>query len=1069
MPPVFIIRRFTSAGLLLIAFAAGCNLKDTTTSHVWPRVIEPQVSVATSWQPCRAILSPGHLVAEARCGEASAPTTCDERIRTPDAARRAVAFRTACLDDAIGILKSVSRRDARAMNDLAAAYYVRAQRDDRASDLLRALDTAEQAIATTPPVPGAHFNAALILESLRLTNDAIAEWNNAIASDPQQWAAEARAHRDALVRSAALTGERRWAASEERIAAGLRDNDENAIAAAVAPFPYTAQRYFEDRLLPQHNLAELRLFAKAFSRASGDQYPSDVVASIDRAAQSPQMLAALQRGQAMLARGNQLTTTPDAAAGAYADAARLLKAGGSPLELSADIALSGARINQAGQAAQPIVASLNKIADTAQERGYLRIAARAHANAANALFWSDRYIESLAEYDATLAVYEHLDDREGIANTQARRIGILRVLGEYEQAWRAALPAVRAASDIVDWRTHHLLVGEAAVIATKLDCPRSALAYMNAEVRHFQGELIVTAPEQKARVLEAETHVAIARRNRASIELQLEQYGRAQQDIDEVVRLTRNRSDVSQRKALAARLDEVEGENLVRIDPKRAADAFARAAALDGAEYASFRISVRTERAEALRQAGEGQEAEAEIRTAVDQLRDEESKTLGQRIASVEPIWNDYFDRFRQAYDQLIAQLVEEGRVAEAFAYNEQAHAQEPLDLILRNGNVPQDFRDLAAATGAARLPKIEAALPAGTVLIEYRVLADRTLAWVVSHDAVRFLTLRATRADVERWTTALQQAAETRDAAAFSAGLYAPYDRLMAPPLAAIGPTSRLVFVPDEFMFGLPFAALRDPISGHYLIERAPIAISGSGTLYAFSLSRDRTMKRSEPEVLLVGDPAFDVRLARGAPRLSAARNEAQAIRSLYGPRVTELTGRNATSSRFLREAQKSQIIDLAVHAVTPGESPSQPYLLLAPSRDDSGVLDAQTLMKSLRLENTRLVVLGACRSGGGITVGPQGVAPLVRPFLAAGVPGAIGTLWDINDATAEEVLVSFHRHYRQGSDAAEALRTAQLELLRNKNPGLRSELAWAPYQAIGFATSPFALTGDMKKEKPP
>jgi CHAT domain-containing protein len=280
----------------------------------------------------------------------------------------------------------------------------------------------------------------------------------------------------------------------------------------------------------------------------------------------------------------------------------------------------------------------------------------------------------------------------------------------------------------------------------------------------------------------------------------------------------------------------------------------------------------------------------------------------------------------------------------------------------------------------------------------------------------------------------------------------------------------TRLVFIPDEFMHALPFAALRNPNGRHYLVELAPVSISGSAKLYAGSLLRDRALGRSnEAAALLVGDPAFDSRYARGAPHLVAARGEVHALQSLYAPHSVELTGAEATVPRFLQAARESQIVHVAAHAFTDGEAPSQSFLLLAPSSNDSGVLDAQKLLNTLHAENTRLVILGACRSGGSATVGPQGVGPLVRPFLAAGVPGVIGTLWDINDATAEKVLVSFHRHYQQGSDAAAALRAAQLEQLKSGNPGLSSELTWAAYQAIGYASSPFAATGEMKKEKPP
>ena len=145
------------------------------------------------------------------------------------------------------------------------------------------------------------------------------------------------------------------------------------------------------------------------------------------------------------------------------------------------------------------------------------------------------------------------------------------------------------------------------------------------------------------------------------------------------------------------------------------------------------------------------------------------------------------------------------------------------------------------------------------------------------------------------------------------------------------------------------------------------------------------------------------------------------------------------------------------AGHAIVNPWQPWRSLLLFAKSEEHSGVLDAEELVTRLKLDRTRLVVLAACSSAGGLPVGPEGVAPLVRPLIAAGVPAVIGSLWDVGDATAEELLVSFHRRYEQEGDAAEALRSAQLEMLGSGNPGLRPVLAWAAFQVIGH-TSPDA-----------
>jgi CHAT domain-containing protein len=233
---------------------------------------------------------------------------------------------------------------------------------------------------------------------------------------------------------------------------------------------------------------------------------------------------------------------------------------------------------------------------------------------------------------------------------------------------------------------------------------------------------------------------------------------------------------------------------------------------------------------------------------------------------------------------------------------------------------------------------------------------------------------------------------------------------------------------------------------------------------LYLFSLFRDGQLPHeTNPSVLLIGDPAFNPRLAvaRDLDRLHYAAVEVDRIHELY-PGAIPLTDRNATVPALFEHAQDAAIVHIAAHTIVNAGMPSRSILLLAPSAHHTGALEAQELLTQLKLDRkTRLVVLSTCSSAGGLPLGPEGVAPLVRPLIAAGVPAVIGSLWDVQDATAEEVMVSFHRHYRKSSDVATALQAAQVELLGNKNPGLRSVLAWAPFQVIGYASSPAEVTG--------
>jgi CHAT domain-containing protein len=314
-------------------------------------------------------------------------------------------------------------------------------------------------------------------------------------------------------------------------------------------------------------------------------------------------------------------------------------------------------------------------------------------------------------------------------------------------------------------------------------------------------------------------------------------------------------------------------------------------------------------------------------------------------------------------------------------------------------------------------------------------------------------------------------------DADGFERLLSAPYAGLLASPLAAVAgmkygrsPDRRLVIVPGRSMHGLPFAALRDGRRGPYLIQSCPISVAASATLYVYALGRDRKLveQGGVPSALLVGDPAFnkDLELARGLDRLSAAQKEAQDLGALYEPNSKVLIDKQATVPAFLAYAKERAIIHLAGHAIVNRHAPFGTLLLMAPSKGHGGLLYAEELLTRLELDRARLVVLAACSSAGGVPVGPEGLAPLVRPVIAAGVPGVVGSLWTIKDAASREVLYEFHRQYRNGSDAALALQRAQSRFLRERS-GAIPALAWAPFQVVGHATSPFARNDNHQRQE--
>jgi CHAT domain-containing protein len=451
-------------------------------------------------------------------------------------------------------------------------------------------------------------------------------------------------------------------------------------------------------------------------------------------------------------------------------------------------------------------------------------------------------------------------------------------------------------------------------------------------------------------------------------------------------------------------------------------------------------------------------------------LRSEDRIVLEERRkGQAEPLWSPYFSRSRDAYALLIRQLMEEKKWADAFDYSERFRAYELLNLVRTwtNSSEPMD------------LLHIRAALPPATFIVEYFVLDDRTYAWVIGPNESDFapFTFKVGNEQISAWTADLAQSAVLRGDEVFVDTLKQVSASLVREPLARIARISRerklnprVIFVPDAATHGLPFAALLlDPAkSEDYLIQHYPVAVAPSATLYAFSLTRDAKIAPARrPTVLLVGNPTFDrgLDVAVNLKPLTLADAEIEQIGHTYSPvaRVIPLSHENATGPAFFALAQQSTIIHFAGHAIANPDAPSESLLLFAPSSPtgqstrQSGVLTAEGLLTTLRTDQTRLFVMSACSTAGGVPIGAEGLAPLVRPILAAGVPAVVGTLWDIPEYEAATLFAFFHERYREGHDAAVALQLAQRDMLHKGNQLLKSPAVWGAFQMTGFASSPF------------
>ncbi|MEN9219016.1 MAG: CHAT domain-containing protein, partial [Gloeomargarita sp. DG_2_bins_126] len=105
-----------------------------------------------------------------------------------------------------------------------------------------------------------------------------------------------------------------------------------------------------------------------------------------------------------------------------------------------------------------------------------------------------------------------------------------------------------------------------------------------------------------------------------------------------------------------------------------------------------------------------------------------------------------------------------------------------------------------------------------------------------------------------------------------------------------------------------------------------------------------------------------------------------------------------------------------------------------LRQSGADDGVLTALEVT-GLDLRGTQLVVLSACETGLGEVQSGEGVYGLRRAFALAGAQAQVMSLWKVDDEATKNLMVNYYQRLSRGESRGEALRQAQLSLLKTGN----------------------------------
>ena len=331
------------------------------------------------------------------------------------------------------------------------------------------------------------------------------------------------------------------------------------------------------------------------------------------------------------------------------------------------------------------------------------------------------------------------------------------------------------------------------------------------------------------------------------------------------------------------------------------------------------------------------------------------------------------------------------------------------------------------------------------TTAIFYPIILPDQLQVIVKvpGQSLHHYAVNLSEAEVESVLTQLRQSITEPDTIAEVKSLSQKvYGWLIQPIESELNQSSikTLVFVLDGALRSVPMAALYD--GKQYLVEKYAVALSPG-----LQLLSPEPIAKEGLQVLAAGlvqpPPNFP-----NFPPLPEIRSEFNSI-STAGVPITTLLDQDFTSKTL--EKQVNQAAFNILHLATHGQFSSRAEDTFVLAADGPiNVTQFDTFLR--RRDETRsptidLLVLSACQTAAGdnrATLGLAGAA------VRAGARSTLASLWNIGDRSTAILIGEFYKELANKTPKAEALRRAQVTLLK-QYPNYGRPSYWAAYVLVG------------------
>src|SRR5215510_380059 len=979
-------------------------------------------------------------------------------------------------DDAIAEFEAAlttAPDNARLHSDLGAAFLEKSElealgksgRDPRTLD--RTLEHLNRAIELDGSLLESLFNRALLRQNLGQLFQAKEDWDNYLKKDSTSpWAVEARRNLKLIEERNKKVSQRaeglfvafqqaRQAGDEEQVWSVFSRSHfllGNHIAAKLIDetLALAQEGRAQDALARWQALSDLGALAE---RKSGDRYVADL-AHVYRPSSAARALA-LAEARSLLkeAYKNFSDSRPGQGITKSGQAQAIFRRQGDLGEALLSELWSGFCYLQQADARRSSE-SFSEVAQTSEAREYKWLQSLALNGLANAQVRLTEYSNAIAICRRAHQLASEISDENGRLRSLNMLAGLYARLGKFREAWRVAQECLGLSERIVADQSQFISsYSISARCFYSLGLYPAALDYARETLRLAE---TMNSPRVMSRYL-TNTGLAYAR------------LGKYEETIEYIKRDLRI-GQSAQSEALAREMTAY--TSLFLGQTYRLSGAGGEAAAMIEQAADFYRQKddpwllqlVAKERLLGHIARGEETEARNSLRSVIALYEETRARI------SDESDRNSFFAREQSVYDIAIDfTAARQDGAREAFEYSETSRARSLLDAFhnRRQTGVSSGIPEprFSGVASPLTLSEIQSRMPERAQLLQYAALEDKIIIWSVTPGRFKQIIVKVPLTkltglatdylaqisgpgggDNQRWR---QKAEEL-------------YDIVLQPIAPLIEPNKQICFVPDKILNRLPYGALISRATGRYLIEDYLPTYAPSASLFVLCAEEANRKSGQSPEHLLsVGNPSFDRRAFPDLEDLPAAARESEEIAKFY-PSHLLLVGPDAKKKTVLREMEQAEVIHLATHYDPDPTSPLFSRLALAAETETGGQASQRkgALLVSeiyrLDLSHGRLAVLSACQTWAEDYLNGEGSVGVSRPFLAAGFPVVVSSLWKIDSPATRNLMIEFHRIRKtQKLPSAEALRAAQLGMLRGAEPVYRHPYYWASFIVTGGYSS--------------